>query len=167
MDRSFIINCIRFVFLILFQIILFNNINLFGFLNPYPYILFIILYPVKNNKNFLLIFSFLLGLIIDMFLDSGGIHALASLVMAYFRPSIFRFTFGLSYEYQTIKINNNFTSDRISFVVISIFIHHFILYFVQLFKVGNFFSLTLELIFGTFFSALISFLIIHTFKPNK
>jgi cell shape-determining protein MreD len=129
--------------------------------------LFIILYPIKNNKNIFLIFSFLIGIIIDMFLDSGGIHGLASLALAYFRPNIFKFTFGLSYEYQTVKINNNFTSERISFIVISVFIHHFVIYIVQLFKAGNFFSLSIELIFGTIFTALITLLIIQVFKPNK
>jgi rod shape-determining protein MreD len=167
MDKYFFINLIRFVLLIFFQIILFNKINFFGFLNPFPYILFIILYPVKNNKNFLIIFSFLLGLIIDMFLDSGGIHALASLVLAYLRPNIFKFTFGISYQYNTIKINDNFTSDRISFLILCIFLHHFVLYILQLFKVGNFFSLSLELILGTIFTFILSILIIHIFKPNK
>jgi len=167
MDKYFFINLIRFVLLIFFQIILFNKINFFGFLNPFPYILFIILYPVKNNKNFLLIFSFLLGLIIDMFLDSGGIHALASLVLAFLRPNIFKFTFGISYQYNTIKINDNFTSDRISFLLICVFLHHFVLYILQLFKGGNFFSLSLELILGTIFTFILSILIIHIFKPNK
>lgn len=167
MDRSIFVNLLRFFLFIIFQIVLFNKINFLGFLNPFPYILFIILYPVKSNKNFFLIFSFLLGIIIDMFLDTGGIHALASLTLAYFRSNVFKFTFGLSYEYQTVKINNNFTSERISFIVISVFIHHFVLYIVQLFKVGNFFSLTLELILGTLFTALISLLIIQLFKPNK
>ena len=167
MDKYFFINLIRFVLLIFFQIILFNKINFFGFLNPFPYILFIILYPVKNNKNFLLIFSFLLGLIIDMFLDSGGIHALASLVLAFLRPNIFKFTFGISYQYNTIKINDNFTSDRISFLLICVFLHHFVLYILQLFKVGNFFSLSLELILGTILTFILSILIIHIFKPNK
>jgi rod shape-determining protein MreD len=167
MDRLFFVNLFRFIILIFFQIILFNKINFLGFLNPYLYILFIILYPVKNNRNFFLLFSFLLGIFIDMFLDSGGIHALASLTLAYFRPNIFKFTFGLSYEYQTVKINNNFTSERISFIVISVFIHHFIMYMVQLFKVGSFFSLSLELFLGTIFTALLSLLIIQVFKPNK
>ena len=102
-----------------------------------------------------------------MFLDSGGIHALARLVLAYYRPNIFKFTFGLSYEYQTIKINDNFTTERISFVALSVLLHHFVLYVVQLFKIGNFLNLSIELIIGTLFTALVSILIIHVFKPNK
>jgi hypothetical protein len=42
----------------------------------------------------------------DMFWNSGGVHAASCLVLAYFRPSIFKFSFGLSYEYQTVKLND-------------------------------------------------------------
>ncbi|MFY7810935.1 MAG: hypothetical protein ACOVQ2_04305 [Flavobacterium sp.] len=103
----------------------------------------------------------------DMFLDSGGIHALASLTLAFIRPKIFKFTFGLSYKYQIVKINSNFTSERISFILIAVLVHHLILYTVQLFKIGNFISLSIELILGTIFTSLISLLLIQVFKPNK
>ena len=39
---------------------------------PFPYILFIILYPVNGNKTALLASSFMLGLFLDMFTNSGG-----------------------------------------------------------------------------------------------
>jgi hypothetical protein len=45
----------------------------------------------------------------DIFLNSGGTHATACLVLAYVRPSIFKFSFGISYEYQTIKLNDVLT----------------------------------------------------------
>lgn len=167
MDGTFFIHLFRFVLLVFIQIILFNKINFLGFLNPYPYLLFLILYPIKSNRNFLLVFSFLIGLTIDMFQDTGGLHALASLVCAYFRPNVFRFTFGVSYQFQTIKINNTFTTERISFIFLSVLMHHFVLYIVQLFKFGNFLNLSLELILGTIFTTLMCILIIQVFKPNR
>jgi rod shape-determining protein MreD len=86
----------------------FNNMNL-GFIIPLPYILFIILYPVNGNRSGLILASFALGLMMDIFLNSGGTHATACLVLAYVRPSIFKFSFGISYEYQTIKLNDVLT----------------------------------------------------------
>ena len=61
---------------------------------------------MNGNKSGLVVASFILGLIMDMFSNSGGIHATACLVLAYFRPAIFKFAFGLSYEYQTVKLND-------------------------------------------------------------
>ena len=70
----------------------FNHINFLGYINPYVLrSIFILFFPVKNNTCYLFIgISFLLGLTIDIFSDSGGIHAAASVFIAYIRPSVFK-----------------------------------------------------------------------------
>ena len=88
MNSALLGNITRFILLLTAQILIFNRIDLFGFINPFPYILFIILYPVNGNKSGLLAASFLLGLLMDMFWNSGGVHAAACLVLAYYRPAI-------------------------------------------------------------------------------
>ena len=60
------LNSIRFIILVLVQVLIFNNINFMGYINPYIYILFIVLYPTKNNRALLIFLSFLLGLSIDL-----------------------------------------------------------------------------------------------------
>ena len=92
MNSTLLVNISRFVLLLAVQIIIFNNMDFLGYISPYPYLLFIILYPVNGNKSGLLIASFLLGLTMDMFSNSGGIHATACLILAYFRPYIFKFS---------------------------------------------------------------------------
>ena len=92
MNNLLSIHTVRFVVLILLQVLLFSNINFLGYINPYIYILFIILYPVKNNRILFLFISFLMGLIIDIFMDSGGINATAALVVAFIRPAVLKFS---------------------------------------------------------------------------
>ena len=75
MNSAVLFNIARFILLLAAQILIFNNMDFLGYINPYPYILFIILYPVNGNKTGLLIASFFLGLILDMFCNSGGVHA--------------------------------------------------------------------------------------------
>ncbi len=154
------------VFLAL-QILLFNNINLFGYLNPFPYILFILLYPVNSNKSILLISSFALGILLDMFVNSGGIHAMASLVLAYIRPSLFKFAFGLSYEYQTVRIADKISPERITLLLLAIFIHHFILFFFEFFRIDLFFDILMRTLLNTVLTFIISILIIYLIKPTK
>ena len=154
------------VFLAL-QILLFNNINLFGYLNPYPYILFVLLYPVNSNKSILLISSFALGILLDMFANSGGIHAMASLVLAYIRPSLFKFAFGLSYEYQTVKIADKISPERITLLLLSIFIHHFILFCFEFFRIDLVLTILLRTLLNTLFTFIVSVLIIYIIKPTK
>ena len=166
MKNSFL-NSSRFVILLFLQLLIFNNINLFGYLNPYPYLLFILLFPINSSKSILLVASFGMGLILDMFYNSGGIHALASISLAYLRPSLFKFAFGLSYEYQTVKIADKISSERITLLLIAIFIHHFILFFFEYFRLDLFLSILMKSVASTLFTFIICLLILFIIKPNK
>jgi cell shape-determining protein MreD len=72
MNSALLVNIFRFILLLAFQIIIFNNMNFLGYISPFPYLLFIILYPVNGNKTGLVVASFLLGIMMDMFSNSGG-----------------------------------------------------------------------------------------------
>jgi len=160
-------NIARFILLLLAQVLIFNRMDLFGFVNPFPYILFIILYPVNGNKTGLLVASFLLGLIMDMFWNSGGVHAAACIVLAYFRPSIFKFSFGLSYEYQTVKLNDSLTPERFSFILIAVVIHHFTLFILEIFKLSSILDILVRTVLSTLFTIITSIIIIYLIKPSK
>jgi hypothetical protein len=167
MNSAVLINIARFFLLLAAQVLIFNNINFFGYLNPFPYVLFIILYPVNGNKPALLLASFLLGIIMDMFCNSGGVHAAASITLAYLRPTFFRFSYGVSYEYQTVKLNDKLTPERFSFLLISTVTHHFILFILETFRLNFFFNILIQTIFSTIFTIIVSIIIIYLFKPSK
>ena len=167
MNSSLIFNIFRFIILIALQVLVFNNIKLFGYLDPFPYVLFIILYPVNSNRSLFIFMSFLLGLTLDMFGDTGGIHAIACLLLAYIRPSIFKFSFGLSYEYQTIKIAEKISYERISFIVLSVFIHHFLIYMLELLRFGLILDIFLRTLLNTIFTTIICVLTIYLIKPSR
>jgi len=67
MNSKLVSNIARFVILIFLQVLILNNINFLGYINPYLYVLFILLYPFAGNQSLFLILSFLLGLSIDIF----------------------------------------------------------------------------------------------------
>jgi len=167
MNSAVLGNIARFILLLAAQILIFNNMAFLGYINPYPYILFIILYPVNGNKTGLLFASFCLGIIMDMFCNSGGVHAAASLVLAYYRPYIFKFSFGLSYEYQTVKLNDVLTPERFSFILISVIIHHFSLFLLEVFTINFLWEILLKTILSTIFTVIICIIIIYIIKPNK
>lgn len=167
MNSAVLVNIARFVLLLAAQILIFNNLDFLGYINPFPYLLFIILYPVNGNKTGLLVASFFLGLILDMFCNSGGVHAAASLLLAYYRPYIFKFSFGLSYEYQTVKLNDVLTPERFSFLAIAVVLHHFVLFILEVFRVSFLFEIILKTFVSTIFTLIICILIIYLIKPNK
>ena len=116
-SNDILINLVRFIVLVLIQVLLLNNINLGGYINPFLYIYFILLFPLDGNKSLLIFLSFLLGLSIDIFEDSGGVHAAASAFIAYIRPFVLKYSFGVSYEYKSVKIKKADTTEKISVVL--------------------------------------------------
>ncbi|WP_269226480.1 rod shape-determining protein MreD [Flavobacterium eburneipallidum] len=167
MNSILFVNIFRFLLLLAVQIIIFNNMNFWGYISPYPYLLFIILYPVNSNKFGLLIASFFLGLIMDMFSNSGGIHTTACIVLAYYRPYLFRFSFGLSYEYQTVKLNDVLTPERFSFILLSVVIHHLVLFVLEAFDITFVLDVLIRTLLSTIFTIILCIIIIYLIKPNK
>ena len=167
MNSALLTNIARFILLLMMQIAIFNKMDFFGYINPYPYILFILLYPVNGNKYGLLFSSFLLGIIMDMFCNSGGVHATAAISLAALRPTFFKFSFGVSYEYQTIKINDKLTPERFSFIAISVLSHHFILFLLEAFRLSFFLEVLLRTFFSTIFTIVICIILIYLFKISR
>lgn len=167
MNSTLLVNISRFILLLTIQIVIFSNMNFLGYIIPLPYILFIILYPVNGNRSGLLLASFLLGLTMDFFSNSGGTHATACLILAYVRPTLFKFSFGVSYEYQTIKLNDVLTPERFSFILMSVVIHHVTLFILEAFQISFFWDILLRTVLSTAFTIISCIIIIYLIKPNK
>ena len=137
MNNSVFIHTFRFILLVLLQVVVFNNINFLGNINPYLYIVFIALFPVKNNRIIIIFLSFLLGLTVDIFSDTGGIHAAACVFIAYIRPLILKFSFGMIYEHQSIKFNAVEFGEKLTYLSILTVIHHFTLFYLEVFSASK------------------------------
>lgn len=87
--RLVIVHGIRFFFLIVLQTLVFNQLERFG-IHPMIYPMAIMLLPFSTNPVVLLLLSFVLGFSIDLFSNTGGLHASSLLVFALFRPIIFK-----------------------------------------------------------------------------
>lgn len=90
----YIHNLLRFVLLILIQTLLLNQIPLswngFPYI-PYIYPLFILLLPIATPVSYILILGFITGITMDMFMNTGGIHAFSCVLIAYSRNFVLRF----------------------------------------------------------------------------
>lgn len=158
---------LRFIALLLVQVVICNNINFFGFINPYIYIIFIFLFPIRDSRLILLTVSFLLGMMVDMFSDSGGVHAAASVSLAYVRPLLLKVSFGMLYEHQSVKFSNTALGSLIGYVALGTLIHHFILFTLEVFNIGNILLILKKTLFSSIFTVIVSILIIVLFSRNK
>jgi len=168
MNSIFSTNIVRFIILVLVQVLVLNNINFLGYINPYIYILFIILYPIKNNRLLFIFLGFLLGLAVDLFLDSGGVHAAACVTIAYVRPVILKFAFGMTYEHQTVKFSVTEFGQRITYFSIITLIHHLILFSLEIFNISKIILILKKSFFSSIFTILLCLLITILFsRKNK
>lgn len=157
----------RFIVLVLAQVLICNHINFLGYINPYIYILFVILYPLKNNRMLFIFLSFLIGLTVDMFLDSGGINAASSLCIAYARPVILKFSFGMQYEHQTMKFNAVEFGSKFTYIVLMTALHHLILFSLEIFSISRILLVFQKTLFSSIFTIILCVLITIIFSRES
>lgn len=167
MNSFFGIHIWRFLVLLLVQVGICNQINFMGYINPYIYIIFILLFPINNNRQVFLIVSFLLGMLIDIFSDSGGVHAAASLVLAYSRPLILKSSFGLMYDYQSVKFSHSDFGSLFTYVIIATILHHMVLFTLEVFNLSLILLILKKVVFSSIFTCILSLIILILFSKGK
>jgi len=167
MNNSVLKTILSFIGLVLLQVIICSNINFLGDLNPYVYVIFILLYPVTKNRLLFIFLSFLLGFSIDIFLDSGGMHAAASVAIAYIRPLFLKFSFGAAFDYQSIKFSNTDFSQRLVYFLLLIVIHHFILFSLVLFDQNKIALILQQALYSSIFTLIICLLLTSLFSKKE
>lgn len=84
--NRFIVNFGRIVIFLVIQVLICNRIGWFGFLIPQLYILPLLLLPLEISKSLQYLIAFSVGLVVDCFLQTYGIHAMAALILIFIRP---------------------------------------------------------------------------------
>lgn len=150
---------ILFFGLLLLQVFVLNNILFLGFINPYLYIIFIFLYPLKENRIPLLFYSFLLGISIDFFSDSGGIHAFSILCIAYLRLFFVRLYFRkVVADYAFFKLKSESFGKVFNYTATLTVIHHLIYFSFANFSFNNFSNVLLNTLYSSIFTLVLYFL---------
>ncbi len=93
MNNVVVKNIIRFVLLVLLQVLVLDTVQFNGYVIPYVYLLFVLLLPFDINKSLLLLLAFFTGLSVDFFENTLGMQAAAVVFMAFARPGVIRFYF--------------------------------------------------------------------------
>lgn len=157
MIRVISINIIKFIFLVLIQILILNRMDIGGVIHPMLYILFILTLPFETPKWLILILGFSIGLIIDIFSDTLGIHAAASTLLAFFVPIVWT----ILAPHDGYEIGDNPRIKQlgakwfIQYIIILTFIHHTAFFFIEAFSMKFFFSTIWTSILNTIFTIIL------------
>jgi rod shape-determining protein MreD len=135
-------NILRFLVFLLIQVSILKHLDLGRFINPFLYVLFILMLPIKANKAMILVLAFFTGLTVDMFYNTMGINAAACVFMAYCRPRILRI-YAPKGEYDTSAkptIQSLGLPWMLSYAGTLVFLHHLVLFYLEAFSFSTFFS---------------------------
>jgi rod shape-determining protein MreD len=125
--------------LVFLQVFLLKNVALYELATPYLYILFILLLPFEIPNVLLFVLSFLLGLTIDMFYDTPGLHAAACTVLALVRVIFITLTVqkeGFDNEPEPTLSIMGFRWFFTYALVLTLF-HHFFLLNLEVFRISE------------------------------
>ena len=163
MNRDNIVYIFQFFLLLFLQSFLLNNINLFGFINPNLYLLFLIVYRLDGNPTLLIIVGFIMGLLLDLLTQGSGGHTIATLTIAFLRLSIIKFSFGVNYDVPMGMIRGSLLSQRLMYLILMVVIHHLVLYSVVYFSFNNTITILKNTLFTSFFTFIMVFISLGLF----
>ncbi len=151
MIRELVPLVIRFAGLIAVQVVILNNVLVSGYINPFLYVLFILTLPVKFPRSAVLLLAFVSGLVIDMFTNTTGMHAAATVLMAYVRPAVLRFYAPRDgYDADAVPDISHFGFQWfLVYAATLVFVHHLALFFIEVFRFSGFISTLSRVLFSS------------------
>lgn len=164
-----ILRFVGLLFLILFQVLVLNKLDVSPYIHPYVYPMFLILLPFSTPRWIMLPLAFLVGMTIDMFNNTAGMHAAACVMVAFSRPMLIKaFTPITGYE----SVNGPSLSELgpvwfALFTLTFILIHHTVYYFLHIFSISDFGYLALKIILSTLVSTLLIVIFGFLFAKRK
>lgn len=155
--------------LVLLQVLIVKNINLGTFVIMLPYVMFVLTLPFETPRLLVLLLSFLLGLTIDVFYSTPGLHASASLSMGFARYYVLKFVSpreGYDNVVQPV-ISDMGTEWFIRYSVVLILIHHLLFFYLEIFRFDEFFRTFLRFILSSLGTFVFIYLIQFIFYSKK
>ena len=167
LNPRFLINLLTITFLVLLQVFIFSNISFNGSICPYIYVIFILLYPPFRNRYVFLLLCFLLGLGVDIFEDTGGINAFASVTLGYLSKHIIKITSGIKFfEIEEFRFSDFSAGQWIFYTIVMVLIHHLILFYLEIFSFENFFDTLLKAVYSSVFTIIFVFFYLILFRKK-
>ena len=139
-----------FIGLVFVQVMMLNNICLFGLATPFVYVYFLLTLDKDIDRNALMVTAFLLGLTIDIFSNTPGVNAGASVLVAFLRPGLVQL-FSPRGEYENFE-PGIYTLGFWAFVryaIVMVLLHHTALFCLESFSFENIGYLSLRILCST------------------
>ena len=156
----------RFLFLLLGQILIFNNFLIFGN-NVNIYLIFVLVFPLNFNTSLSYLIVFLFGFILDFFSNSMGIITFSLLISILIKPYILKFVFG-NFDINQVRKTSEYISktslfQKTSYLLIMFLSHQLIVNFIDIFSFEKLKIIIYKTLVSTIISIFFSYIIVLIF----
>ena len=154
--------------LLIVQVMILKDLELFQVAFSFPYIMLILLLPYSFNRVAALIVAFLTGLFVDMYYDTPGMHAAACVLVAFLRPFWLDISLSGSIIEPNIKLGLRSLGLTwfLTFAIPLTFVHHLALFFIEAGGVGLFWITTQKVLFSTAYSVVCMMIFQYIFSAS-
>ncbi len=148
---------VRYVVVMILQVLLFDQLQLWGACHPYIYVLCLLMMPITLPHSASMIIGAAAGLVMDVFCNSLGVHMAACILLMFIRPyligAIVNDKDRLNEQISSRAIG---TEALIKYVVIGVLIHHLTVFSLAAWSFSHIWFVLLE----TLVSSIVTILII-------
>ena len=143
---------LKFVLLLLLQVLLFNNIHWGGYISPYIYLVFFLDLPVNYKTSYAMLLGFLMGFVVDIFSNTMGVHTAACVLLCFVRTSWIQMLFSsLNTQQNQLTLSRVGWIDYLKYIGGLVLLHHTTLFMLE--------SLSIEALGYTFLRILLNTLL--------
>ena len=119
----------RYILVMILQVLLFDQLQLLGVCHPYIYVLCLLMMPITLSHSADMIIGAVVGLIMDIFCNSMGIHTAACIFIMFIRPYLIGAIVNDKDRLnEQISLRSLGMEALLRYVVILVVIHHLIVF---------------------------------------
>lgn len=139
-----------FIGLVLLQVLILNNVHILGLATPFLYVYFILKFDTGTSRSELMLWGFCLGLSVDIFSNTPGMNAAATVMLAFVRPLLLTlFTPRDNPDSLVPSFKSMGVASFLKYLIVCVFVHHFVLLTLEFFSFTSIPLLLLRVVSST------------------
>lgn len=163
-------NFLQFILFVALQILLMDNLVLYGTGFCFIYVAFLLFLPLDINRILLLFLGFFVGITVDIFYDTIGIHAAASVFLAFLRPHVLNLlTPRDGYDINdSVNIHVMGKGWFLTYMFVLLLAHHSAVFFLERVSFDGVWHTLLKILISTLFTGLVIVILqLLFFSPKR
>ena len=150
---------LRVLAILFLQVFVFGELALFDEARPFIYLIPILYLPLRITRWQGMLLAFAIGLVVDVFFYTYGLHASIALAVFYLRDFVLYTVLGVSEEFEGAEphIGVLGLNTFLLYTVLIILIHQILLQFLDVLSFDNFLRTFFKVLVGTLFNVVLLF----------